>query len=402
MIRDFRFLFTLVFGGLLLLFPGPGVSAPGEIEIVTEFPGGNAKVTANKPGAVELEPDLRGDRPWFYWCFEAKVIQPGEVTFTFPEKVAGFAEGGVGHQGPAIGRKDESGKWTWTWQGRDAGGGRAFTHDFETAGEILRFAVSIPYLESDLEAFLERHRENSSLEVSTLAKSREGREVELLQVGRPGTDRRAMLVTGRHHAVETMASFVLEGFLDEALSGSDEAQAFRDRFVLYAVPFVDKDGVENGDQGKNRKPHDHNRDYTEAPIYPEVKAIMALGESKDVRYALDFHCPTLVMNDHQVMYFVGAKVHPPHNEANVREFAGRIRKGLPEGAPVGPLVWLRDENQPSPKSSRHFGFREGAVVSATLEIPFAPKDRLMEPEHCREYGRVMLRAWVRSEFQVED
>jgi hypothetical protein len=47
----------------------------------------------------------------------------------------------------------------------------------------------------------------------------------------------------------------------------------RDRVEFLIVPFVDKDGVEEGDQGKNRHPHDHNRDYATPCLYPEVQAL---------------------------------------------------------------------------------------------------------------------------------
>ena len=44
----------------------------GEVKINVAFPGGNVKVTQNQEGAVRVEPDLRGDNPWFYWYFEAQ------------------------------------------------------------------------------------------------------------------------------------------------------------------------------------------------------------------------------------------------------------------------------------------------------------------------------------------
>ena len=34
-------------------------------------------------------------------------------------------------------------------------------------------------------------------------------------------------------------------------------------FKILCVPFVDFDGVVDGDQGKGRNSHDHNRDYCE-------------------------------------------------------------------------------------------------------------------------------------------
>jgi hypothetical protein len=369
----------------------------GEVTLRSDFPGGNVTVMQNAEGTVRVAPDLRGDRPWFYWCFEAKAASPGRVTFVFPEKVAGFKDGAIGFQGPAISTDEGT---TWKWMGKSHVEGSSFFYEFSRVEERVRFAVTIPYLQTNLDKFLSQHAANPHLKIGVLTTSRHGRDVELLQIGHPGPDQRPVLVTGRHHAAETMASFVLEGFLAEAMSDSPEGVEFRKRYVLFAVPFVDKDGVEEGDQGKNRKPHDHNRDYGDESIYPEVQALKNLDKTHDFPFALDFHCPTLVMQDHQVMYFVGAKQHPPHNFENVSEFASWIKKGLPPAAPYGPLVWLRDEDDPSPKNSRYFGFKETAIMAATFEFPFAPPGKATDPTSCRKYGQVMLGAWVNTHFRA--
>jgi len=365
------------------------------VTISTAFPGGNAKVTANAGNSVHVEPDLRGDSPWFYWCFEATSTKPGLVTFVFPEKVGGFKNGAIGFQGPAI--STDLGK-SWKWSGRDRIEGDSFSYEFSQAKEHVRFAVTIPYLQSDFDEFLKQHASNRHLQKSVLAKSRKGRDVELLRIGTPGPNRKAMLVTGRHHAVETIASYVLEGFLQEALSESESAQEFREKYVLYAVPFVDKDGVEDGDQGKNRKPHDHNRDYGDVSIYPEVQAIKKLDKEQNFQFSLDFHCPTLVMEDHQVMYFVGPKDHPAYNFENVSTFAELIKTGLPKNAPVGPLVWLQPAKPPNLMNSTYFGFKPDAIMAATLEIPFAPPGKATDPASSRRYGQVILGAWVQTHF----
>lgn len=371
----------------------------GIVAISHDFPGGNIKVTSNTAGNVQLEPDLRGDRPWFYWCFAATVTKPGQVAFTFPEKVAGFKDGGIGFQGPAV---STDGGTLWDWLGTETVDGSTFTYDFAKAGEAVRFAVSLPYVETDLQRFLKQHKQNPHLQTRVLTKSRGGREVELLQIGKPGPGVLPLLMTCRHHANENVASYVVEGWLAEAMSDSAEAREFREHYVLFCVPFVDKDGVEAGDQGKNRKPHDHNRDYNETSLYPEVQAIKELDAKQKFRFALDVHCPTLVMQDHQVMYFVGAKKHPPYNEDNVREFSKWIKQALPKDAPHGPLVWLRDENDPSPKNSRYFGFKPRMIMSATLEVPFAPPGKKTDPASLRNYGRLMLHAWVNTHFVSAD
>jgi hypothetical protein len=394
-----RALWALAFLASVSLHAQAEDESQNTVTINTAFSGGNAKVTAASGSTVHLEPDLRGGRPWFYWCFEATSTTAGKVSFVFPEKVAGFKNGAIGFQGPAI--STDQGK-SWKWMGTDRVEGNSFFYEFAKANERVRFAVTIPYLQTDLESFLKKNSSNRHLKTSVLTKSRNGRDVELLQIGTPSRDRKAVLVTGRHHAAETIASYVLEGFLQEAMSESELAKEFREKYVLYAVPFVDKDGVEEGDQGKNRRPHDHNRDYGDESIYPEIRAIKEMDKEHDFRLALDFHCPTLVMNDHQVMYFVGPKEHPAYNFQNVSEFAGWIKKGLPKSAPVGPYVWLKPVTKPTPMNSHYFGFKPGTIMAATLEIPFAPSGKATDPANCRKYGQVILGAWANTHFIAAD
>ena len=85
---------------------------------------------------VDVAPDLRGDRPWFYWYFEAKAAKPGRVRFVFPEKVAGFANGAIGFQGPATSR---DGGNTWEWMGTDNVDGSSFFYDFAQADQRVRY-----------------------------------------------------------------------------------------------------------------------------------------------------------------------------------------------------------------------------------------------------------------------
>ena len=110
---------------------------------------------------------------------------------------------------------------------------------------------------------------------------------------RPGPYRLAF--TCRHHACECLASYELEGIIEAMLAQDETGRWYREHVSAVFVPFVDKDGVEDGDQGKNRRPHDHNRDYAGDSIYPTVAAIKTLlpewsGGRLDL--ALDLHCPS--------------------------------------------------------------------------------------------------------------
>lgn len=367
-----------------------------EITIKTDFPGGNGIVEKIDGDVVTLKPDLRGGRDWFYWSIECRTNSSRKLKFVLPDKKY-FAY--IGMQGPAI---SSDGGQTWNWLGADSVDGSTFECAFE-ASKPLRLSVTIPYMQSNLDRLLDDHKDNEYLSVSELAKTREGRSVELLQIGKPGDGRIPVLMTARHHACETMASYLLEGFLRAAMSGTDAGRAFRKRYVLYSVPIVDKDGVHNGDQGKNRNPHDHNRDYLDnpsdgQPLFPEVAAIMKLREAKDIRIAVDFHCPTLWMDYHQVIYFVGPKDVPANNHANVTKLAGLIKEAFPKTAPRGCLVMLKSKRTPG-HFSDYFSCGDNAIMATTLEFPYASPGKDMTPAACVGYGQILLRAWNQAVYE---
>ncbi|MEM7013283.1 MAG: M14 family zinc carboxypeptidase, partial [Verrucomicrobiota bacterium] len=282
-----------------LSFAFAGAALANSVTISTDHAGGNAIVLENEGSTVRLKPDLRGGRDWFYWNFDAAAAELGEVEFVFEGKLR------IGVRGPALSLDEGE---TWDWLGTESvhystpnDPTESFRYRFTENHKKARFAVAIPYVAEDLDAFLAKHRGNPNLKISQLTKTPKGRPVELLQIGEPGENREAIIVTARHHACESMASYVLEGFIEEAMSNA----AFLDRHVLYAVPMMDKDGVEAGDQGKWRFPHDHNRDYGQKSIYPEVQAVMKLAQDVNVKHGIDFHCPSLRGETHEVFYFIG-------------------------------------------------------------------------------------------------
>lgn len=376
-------------------------STTGAVSINADFPGGNVIVERIEGDVVTITPDLRGGRDWFYWSFECQTNASRKLRFELPDKRSMKY---ISMQGPAI---SSDGGETWDWLGADSVDGTAFECAFD-AGQPLRLSVTIPYMQSNLDRLLDEHRKNKHLTVTELARTSGGRPVELFQIGEPGDGRIPVMTTARHHACESMASYLLEGFLRAAMSDTEAGRAFRERYVLYCVPMVDKDGVHNGDQGKNRNPHDHNRDYIEpspaenpndaaGPLYPEIAAIMKLRDSKGIRIAVDFHCPTLWMDYHQVIYFVGPKDMPVGNHQNVSQLASLIKAEFPETAPRGCLVLLKNERTPG-HFSDYFSRGESTIMATTLEFPYASPGKNMAPAAIVGYGRQLLAAWNEAKF----
>jgi len=368
------------------------VRGDDNIKVDCDFPGGNIVVEKIERDTVLLHQDLRdtaGD--WFWWYFRAR--GPAGHTLTFR-----FTRGNpIGVRGPAV--SADGGK-TWRWLGRETVKDASFQYPITTTGEEVRFAFAPPYLEANLREFLKRHANNAALKVETLCRSKKGRNVERLRVGRlDGRCDHRVLLTARHHACESIASFTLEGIMDAVLDGGGDGNWFRHHVEFLAIPFMDKDGVEAGDQGKNRRPHDHNRDYAGESIYASVRALRAFvpeWSGGKLRVALDLHCPWIRGEHNEDLYFVGGP--DPDNWARVGKFSEVL-----ETVQTGPLVFSAKNNLPhgkawntsalSPSFSRWAAGLPGIRMATSMEIPYANAGgREVTAESAHAFGRDLARA----------
>jgi hypothetical protein len=173
---------------------------------------------------------------------------------------------------------------------------------------------------------------------------------------------------------------------------------------LNVVPFVDLDGVENGEQGKNRKPRDHNRDYDERSLYPETKAIKNLVASwtgGPLRVAIDLHCPWIRGPHNEVIYMVGsadksiAKEQERFARILQRVSSGPLPYDASDNLAFG-TAWNTDKNYEQGTSfSRWAGRQSGIEMAASFEIPYANAGgKPVTPDSARAFGRDLAAALV--------
>jgi len=389
---------TALFTALCVLAPAvraadAAITTKPSIRVDADFPGGNIVVDSIAGDTVTLHQDLRDTAGnWFYWCFRVRGAVGRMLRFCFSQSNP------IGTRGPALSL--DGGK-SWSWLGTNAVTGKTFTCTFPSGAREARLCFGIPCLESNLKEFLRRHRRDRHLKVETLCKTPKGRRVELLRLGRlDGKAEQCVLLTCRHHACEMIASYSLEGIL-EAVLDSDEGRPLREQVEFFVVPFMDKDGVEEGDQGKNRKPHDHNRDYEGESLYASVRAVRELVTgrlgSRNIALALDMHCPHIRGPHNEVIYFVGGP--ESENWARVGQFAGVL-----EAVQRGPLRYRTTDNLPYGQAwntlegpPRSFG-RWAAVqpnvrIGTTVEIPYANvRETTVTAENARAFGHDLARA----------
>lgn len=392
----------LVLGGVRLR--GAAADRP-PLQIDAAFPGGNILVDRIEGDRVHVRQDLRDTQGWwFYWYFRVRGAEGKTLAFEFKERA-------LGPLGPAVSR-DGGRTWHWSRQRESA---TVFKHTFGPQETEVRFSFAMPYQHADLVRFLARHAGNPHLRVETSRlTTRRGTPVETLWLGPKESPAFKVWITCRHHACEMMASYALEGLIDEALSDSEEGKWLRRTTEFLIVPMVDKDGVEAGDQGKNRAPRDHGADYVGPSIYPEVAALRALvrtwaGGRPDV--TLDLHNPSI---NHRVIYTHALRAEtngsPWQNAHAPQQTAARRFLDLLERTRRGPLPFRVQDSldfaakkAAEPGAAKNRGGEppaEGAAAPAkpgsfrcTFELPYAlAGDVEVNADSARAFGRDIARA----------
>ncbi|MEG2076853.1 MAG: M14 family zinc carboxypeptidase, partial [Victivallaceae bacterium] len=177
----------------------------------------------------------------------------------------------------------------------------SFEYTFSSESEVY-FSNTFVYTDFDWQKFLTQTKFEQNLRIETLGFTPEKRKIKLYRFGRQDAQAR-ILLTCRMHCCESIASFVLEGIITKAA----QDDYLRNKVEFAVIPFMDVDGSENGDQGKNRTPHDHNRDFTSSPIHTEVKLLTQysqLWQDGKLKLGLDLHNPMLASRGDEHVHWV--------------------------------------------------------------------------------------------------
>lgn len=378
----------------LLAAPAVPWLPSGRLEITDKIPAGNILVESVSGSEALIRQDLRDtEGDWFWWCFEARAASAAEMRFRFTGSDV------IGTRGPAV---STDGGLNWRWLGRGAVEGKSFVYDYDTRTPAARFAFAIPYTERDLARFLNGRQ---GIRTEALCQTRKGRTAERLRFGSASPNAVKVLLTARHHCCECIASYAMEGLIEAAL----DDRWLRTNAAFAAIPFVDKDGVEDGDQGKNRRPRDHNRDYDGESVHPTVRAIRQWAPvwgAGWLRFALDMHCPWIRGAHNEDIYFPGGE--EPRNWREISRFASlleKLNKGpLPYSAknniPFG-TAWNNAANYKQGMSfARWAAGLEGIRAAGTIEIPYANCGAVdVTPASARSLGHALaaaLREYLRG------
>ncbi len=245
--------------------------------------------------------------------------------------------------------------------------------------DSLYYAYFEPYSHERHLDLLARVELSPYARVRNLGSSVDGRDIDLVTVGREAPGRVPVWIIARQHPGETMAEWFVEGLLKRLLDHADPvARKVREHAVLHIVPNMNPDGAVRGNLRSNAAGRNLNREWRDPDpaASPEVFLVRAEMERSGCALFLDIH------GDESLPYvfFSTAEEVPGFTAAAAAAQARFVdpllavspdcqtQDGYKPGGFGGELVTLASKGV-----ANHFG-----CVSLTLEMPF--KDNAILPD----------------------
>jgi murein tripeptide amidase MpaA len=217
--------------------------------------------------------------------------------------------------------------------------------------------------------------------VRRLGSTIDGRDLDLVTAGEPGTGKRSLWVIARQHPGETTAEWFVEGLLERLLDPYDPtARSLLRHAVVHVVPNMNPDGSVRGNLRTNAAGANLNREWMAPTLErsPEVFRVRAAIQAGGVDAFLDVH------GDEGLPYvFVdGCERLPgftPKQDALQRAFGAAFRRASPDFQQVHGYPDDKDTKVNLSLASKYVGHSYGCLA-LTLEMPFKDNADLRDPE----------------------
>lgn len=256
-----------------------------------------------------------------HWFFEVQAVPGAELTFVLHN----FDNVWNGRRGSPLDNR------TIGFVSEDARTWRVIRAE-TTKDNCLRFGVTVrtgslyvarlePYRLSDLEALKERIATNPNVEITAIGKTVEGRQLEIIRIGRVEASHRVLL-RARAHPWEPGGSWVVQGLIERLLRDDAEARRCLRRYCVYVMPMANKDGVAHGWTRFNRLGADLNRQWDRPPdpkTNPENHALETWLASMVQRG----QAPQLMIDLHNDN---SGKLHVSRPDINLEDYLAKMRR----------------------------------------------------------------------------
>ncbi|MFN8673439.1 MAG: M14-type cytosolic carboxypeptidase [Candidatus Sericytochromatia bacterium] len=361
----------------------------------SNFDSGNIEVNSISESEINLS--IRKDNnfdflQWFYFSFSGEKNK----AYNFNISNAGKTSYTKGWENYNVCASYDRKNW---FRVKSSFNGESLTFSHKIEKNTVYYAYFAPYTYErhlDLVADL---TESSLTEHIILGKTIDGRNIDLIKVGKENESKKNIWIIARQHPGETMAEWFMEGLAKKLLDTNDPvSRELLNKFVFYLVPNMNPDGSFRGNLRTNTSGANLNREWQNPSIEksPEVFYVRKKMVETGMEMFFDIH------GDEGLPYnFVACcEGIPSYNEVMAKKEADFIKTFM-SVSPDFQNTYGYEKDKPSqanltiatPNIGESFG-----VLSLTLEMPFkdnanAPDEKQgWSPEKCIKLGESMLTA----------
>jgi murein tripeptide amidase MpaA len=364
------------------------------VRISSNFDSGNIQVIrAEDPLNIQLS--IRKDNQsefyqWFHFKLETQSFISHQITITELEKSA-YPGGWQNYQAVASYDRQEWFRVNCEFDGDTLT--IAHTPEFEH----IYYAYFAPYSYERHLDLLSWAQISADCRQECLGETLDGRDMSLLVVGQPEEGKKSIWVTARQHPGETMAEWLIEGFLERLLDQDDGlSRLLLEKAVFYVVPNMNPDGSVRGHLRTNAKGVNLNREWQSPSMKnsPEVFLVKQKMQSVGVDMLLDVH------GDEALPYnFVAGCEGNPNYDARLKNLEESFKAALLIATPEFQDEHGYDKDEPGKANltvaANAIG-HEFDCLSYTLEMPFKDNVDLPDtaygwsPARCKQLGEDVL------------
>jgi murein tripeptide amidase MpaA len=346
------------------------------VRISSNFDSGNIHVIrAEDPLNIQLS--IRNDNhsefyQWFHFKLETQSFISHQIKITDLKKSA-YPEGWQNYQAVASYDRQEWFRVNCEFDGDTLT--IAHTPEFEH----IYYAYFAPYSYERHLDLLSWGQQSPDCRQECLGETLDGRDMSLLVVGQPQEGKKVIWVTARQHPGETMAEWLIEGFLERLLDQNDGlSRLLLEKAVFYVVPNMNPDGSVRGHLRTNARGINLNREWQSPSMKnsPEVFLVKQKMQSVGVDMLLDVH------GDEALPYnFVAGCEGNPNYDERLKNLEESFKAALLIATPEFQDVHGYDKDEPGKANltvaANAIGY-EFECLSYTLEMPF--KDNVNLPD----------------------
>jgi len=339
----------------------PAPAAPPELNVAADFANGNGRVELvdQRTRTIRLSPVEHPQRGWAcWWYIQIKGIRPGEIVtldvgkapWATPDRAAFSLDNqnwrqtdvGTRNQNRIVYRQRIDATEAWfAW-------GPPFT--VEDAQALATWSAT--YIPATSQFELGRTRGGHAIPAirmqATPSHVAPATSTPATSSANDDGERQpyTIWIQARQHAWEAGSSWVCKGLVNWLGTDDPRARSLRSLSQLIIVPIMDIDNVALGAGGKNQHPQDHNRDWSDDPHWPAVRAatkeIRALDRDGGFDVFIDLHNPS--SSDGTPFFFVPPrKLLSDTGRRNLRRLLATSQTEI-----IGPLAFRGESRESGP------------------------------------------------------